>query len=235
MPHEDLAVRVGRDLRPVRRERPRRRRVRGADALGPGQRDDHGAARDDRRAEAGVGQAHHGGHPVLRLLAAGPQGARARADLGEAGGRPADHGRGRPGDLGRPALGPDPGVLQPPLRPPDGHAAAVRLHQGAHRLAGRGRGGLAGRRPDQERPAAADRPALGPGVHLQAPVPARGAQDRAGRGRRRGRGPPLHPDRRHDRHRRARSARAPRRWPRKARPRSTPWPPTPCCRARPCS
>ena len=89
-------VRLGRDLLPGRRERAWRRRVRGADPLRARERSADGAADHDRRDEAGLGQAHHGGHPVLRLLAAGPQGALARAHQRQAGRRPAVHGRRRP-------------------------------------------------------------------------------------------------------------------------------------------
>ena len=54
-------VRERRDLLPLRREHPRRRRVRVPDALRADQRPHHGAADHDRRREARVGEAHHRG------------------------------------------------------------------------------------------------------------------------------------------------------------------------------
>ena len=89
---QDHPVRLGRDLLPLRGERPRRRRLHHPDARRPGQRVDHGAAHHDRRDEARERQAHHRGRPVLRLLATGQEGPRARTDLREARRRPA-HGR----------------------------------------------------------------------------------------------------------------------------------------------
>ena len=93
------AVRVGRDLLPGRGERPRRRRVRRAVALRAGERGDDGAADHDRRDEARVRQADQRRDPVLRLLAAGPQGALPRADQRQARGRPALDGRARTGSI----------------------------------------------------------------------------------------------------------------------------------------
>ena len=80
----------------------------------PGQRVDHGAARDDRRDEAGLRQAHHRRDPVLRVRAAGQEGARPRADQREAARRPADGRRREPRRVDRPARGTDPGLLRLP-------------------------------------------------------------------------------------------------------------------------
>ena len=64
------------------------------------------------------------------------------------------------------------------------------------------------------------RPARRPaGDHPQAPRPGRGQPGHDVRGRRRGRGPDLHPGRRHDRHRRDDHARRRRRCSSRARPR----------------
>ena len=62
-----LDVRQRRDLLPLRREHPRRRRVRVPEPLRSDQRSAHGAADHDRRREARVGEAHHRGVPVLRI------------------------------------------------------------------------------------------------------------------------------------------------------------------------
>ena len=72
-----------------------------------------------------------------------------------------------------------------------------------------------------------------PRLRLQAPAEGHGQRGRGPRRHRRGRGPPVHPDRRHDRHRR--HHRVGRRDPASARapPRCGPWPPTACCRVRP--
>ncbi len=132
----DPAVREHRALLPGEGERARRRLLHRPDALRAGERSDHGAADHDRRDEAGVRQAHHRGHPVLRLLPAGPQGAVARADQREARRRHADRRRRRPDHLGRPPLRPDPGVLRRAVRPPDGAADPVattwRTRSGLH-------------------------------------------------------------------------------------------------------
>ena len=108
------SVRIGRDLLPRGRIGPRRRRVRRPIALRAGQRSDHGAADRHRCDEAGERQAHHGGRAVLRLLPAGQEGALARADQRQARRRHALHRRRRPDRVGRPALGPDPGVSSTP-------------------------------------------------------------------------------------------------------------------------
>ena len=81
--------------------------------------------------------------------------------------------RRRPGGERRPALGPDPGLLRRPRRPPHGHARARRLR---HRQPGRRRGDRVARRGPGEdgralRPA---RPHRGPGHGPQAADPGRG-------------------------------------------------------------
>ena len=98
--------------------------VRGADVFvvqptcPPGERQPDGAPDHARRRQARLGRAHHRGAPVLRLRAPGPEGAAARADHGQARGRPDHRGgrRARPRD--RPPRRPDPGLLQHPGRPP---------------------------------------------------------------------------------------------------------------------
>ena len=72
-----LDVRERRDLLPLRREHPRRRRVRVPVARRPDQRPADGAADHDRRREARVGQAHHRG--VARSTATRARTARPRA------------------------------------------------------------------------------------------------------------------------------------------------------------
>ncbi len=92
--------------------------VRGADVfvtaadLPSGGRAPDGVAADDRRAEAGVGAAHHGGDSVFRLCPAGPQGQAAGADFVQAGGRFADHGGRRPGADRGSARAADAGIFQ---------------------------------------------------------------------------------------------------------------------------
>ena len=106
-------VRERRDLLPVRREHPRRRRLRVPDARRRfDQRLADGAADHDRRRQARVGEAHHRGVPVLRIRAPGPEGRGPRADHGAARRRHA-HRRGRrPRRHRRPAHRPDPGLLR---------------------------------------------------------------------------------------------------------------------------
>ena len=127
-------VRQRRDALPLRRVRPRRRRLHHPDPRRPtavGERRDHGAADHDRRRQAGLGQAHHRRVPVLRLRPPGPQGRGPRADHRQARRRHVHGRRRRPRDLGRPALRPDPGLLRRAGRPPHRHAGARRLHPDA--------------------------------------------------------------------------------------------------------
>ncbi len=179
------ALRVGGDLLPCRGERAGGRRVRRAVALRAGERSADGAADHDRRHEARVGQADQCRDPVLRLLPPGPQGAVPRADQREARRRSPVHRGRRPGDLGRPALGADPGLLRLPVRPPHRAPDPVRLLQGRAGAARRqpGRGG-ARRRADQDLGEAPRVPPRGPRVPLQAPLPQGGPQDRGDGGRR---------------------------------------------------
>ncbi|CAA9334422.1 MAG: Ribose-phosphate pyrophosphokinase, partial [uncultured Nocardioidaceae bacterium] len=208
-PDLGLRVRQQRDLRPLRGVGPRLRRLRHPEPHGAGERVDHGAPHHGRRAQAGVGEADHGRHAVLRLRAAGQEAPRPRADLRAVDGRPLPHRGRRPADGGRPAHRADPGVLRRPGRPPHGdpdpqqlRLREVRLRPRARRHAGPG-DRVPGRGPDQGRRAVvgeARRRAAG--LHPQDPghPPAQrvGRQPR----RRRGRGPHVHPRRRHDRHRR---------------------------------
>ena len=121
-------LRQRRDPAPLRGVGPGRRRVHHPvplpHARPVGQRLAHGAVAHDRRRQAGVGQAHHRGVPLLRLLPPGPQVQGSRADH-----RPPGLGlllrrRRRPDHVGRPALRADPGLLRRPGRPPDGGPAA---------------------------------------------------------------------------------------------------------------
>ena len=112
---------------PLRGVRPRLRRVRDPEPHRSDQRVDHGAPDHGRRPQAGLGQADHRGHAVLRLRAPGQEAPRPRADLGAPGRRPLQDRRRRPADHRRPARRPDPGLLRRPGRPPDGPADPRRL------------------------------------------------------------------------------------------------------------
>ena len=103
---------------PDRREHPRRRRLHRAADVEPGGPAPDGDAGDDRRVPPVVGGADHGGDPVLRLRAAGPEGQAAGADLRQAGGEPAERGRDEPRADDGSAQGADPGVLRHPGGPP---------------------------------------------------------------------------------------------------------------------
>ena len=119
---------------PFQGERPGHGRLHHADPLRLRrplhQRLDHGAAHHDRRRLPGLGQAHHGGLPLLRLRPPGPQGRGSGADHGPPGRRPVQGRRRQAHGERGPALGPDPGVLRRPGRPPHGHAGAGALHAG---------------------------------------------------------------------------------------------------------
>ena len=162
-------VRQRRDPLPLRRLAARQRRLHRADALGPRERLDHGAAHHDRRRQAGVGQAHHRGVPVLRVLAPGPQGHRARAHHRQARGRHVPGGGRRPRGQRRPALGTDPGLLRRPLRPPDRHAGARRGAPPAGHERSRDRGPR--RRPGAGGRAVQPAPRCRPRLRAQAPAP----------------------------------------------------------------
>ena len=127
-----------------RREHPRDRRLHRAADVGAGGRAPGRVVRDDRRVPAIVGVAHHGRDSVLRLRAAGPQGQAARADFGQAGGKPAQRrGHESRADDG-PAQGADSGVLRYPGGPPVRGAGDHRLPGAAELRAGHDR--VAGRR-----------------------------------------------------------------------------------------
>ena len=140
--------------------------VRGCDAFviqshtGADQQVDHGAADHGGRAQAGLGQADHRDHAVLRLRPAGQEGPRPRADHRAADGRPVQDRRRRPADVGRPAHLPDPGLLRRAGRPPVRPARARRLPRGQARP-GDHHGRLARHRPGTAR-RAVGRPAAAP-------------------------------------------------------------------------
>ncbi len=174
-------VRQRRALRALRGVGARLRRLRAPEPHRSDQRVDHGAPDHGRRAQAGVGQADHRGHAVLRLRPPGQEAPRPRADLGPPGRRPLQDRRRGPADHRRPPRRPDPGLLRRSRRPPDGAADPHRLRQGeVRRPAARRR--LAGRRPDQGR-----RALVGPPRRR---TPRLHPQDPPGRRRQRGRRQP---------------------------------------------
>ena len=179
-------LRERRDVLPLRREHPRRRRVRGAEPLRADQRPHHGAAAHDRRRQARVGASHHRGVPLLRVRAPGPQGRGPRADLRAPARRPAHRRRRRPRRDRRPPHRADPGLLRLPGRPPHRGAAARRLP----RAAGRGRrrrssspdaGGRQARPPLRQLPRRR-RHRVRPRVHRQAPAQGHPQRRRGHRG-----------------------------------------------------
>ena len=181
------------------RKRPRRGRLRDPVDLVSGQRPPDGAAGLPRRAEARLGAAGDGGHPLLRLCPAGPQIRAAHPDLGQAR-RQHDHRRRRrPGADPRSPRRPDPGLLRHPDRQSvrgagagEGHPRSSRPPRSGHRLA-RCRRRLS--RP-ADRPAARRRPR----DHRQAARA--GRRVRGHEHHRRRRRASLHPGRRHGRQRR---------------------------------
>ena len=76
-PDEAARLRQRRDLRPLPGVGPGLRRVRHPEPHGSDQQVDHGAADHGGRAQAGVGQADHRDHAVLRLRPAGQEAAAA--------------------------------------------------------------------------------------------------------------------------------------------------------------
>ena len=231
-------VRQRRGAAPLRRERPRHRRLHHPDALrlrrALHQRLDHGAADHDRRRAPGVGQAHHRGLPLLRLRPAGPQGRGPRAHHGPPRRRPVQGRGGQAHGQRRPPLRPDPGLLRRPGRPPHRHARPRGVH--ARALRSRRRHHRPRRRPGEggrALRAAPRRPQRRPRLHQQAPPQGHGQRRRGQGGHRRGRRPALRDHRRHDRHRvdhRLRGRDPPRAG---RRPRCGPWPPTACSPAPP--
>ncbi len=138
-------LRRPRNLRRNPRERARPRRFhRPVDVLSD-QRQSDGAADHDRRAAARLGAAHHGGHPLFRLRAPGPQTGPALADLGQAGRQSHHPRRRRPRAHRRSARRADPGLFRHPDRQSVRRADDGARHQGARRDRERD-GGVARRR-----------------------------------------------------------------------------------------
>ena len=130
--------------------------IRGADlflvqtGLRAGRPEPDGAADHDPGREARLGQADHGRHPVVPVLAPGQEVGAARADHGQARRRLPPHGRRRPRADDGPPRRPDPGLLRHPGRPHD-RAAALRAalpRPGPERRGRRLR--RAGRRPRED-------------------------------------------------------------------------------------
>ena len=197
MPH----LRQRRDLRPLRRERPRMRRLRHPVAHLADQRVAHGAAHHARRAQARVGQAHHRRRAVLPLRPPRQEGPRPRADLRPPRRRPLQGRRRRPHHVRRPARRADPGLLRRPGRPPLRHAGAARALQqnSLDRVDPHGR--LARHGPRARRRHLERQARRAARHHPQAPRPARAEPGLGARDRRPGRGPRLPARRRPDRHR----------------------------------
>ncbi len=163
---ERIAERLGVDLGEIELKTFAERRdvrrycesIRGADVflvqtgLPTGRPASDGAAADDPGREARLREADHGGDPLVPVLAAGPQGEAARADLRATRRRHAPAVGRRPAPDDGPACRPDPGVLHDPRRPHD-RAAAVRppfprprLQRRRRRLGRAGRWARQGRR-----------------------------------------------------------------------------------------
>ncbi len=119
-----------RDLRRDPGKRARRGHVRAPVDQFPGQRPSDGAADHHRCAAPQLGAAHHRGDALLRLCPAGPQDRLAHADLGQAGGQPADQCRRQPRAHARPACRPDPGLFRHPRRQPLCRPGVQQGHQG---------------------------------------------------------------------------------------------------------
>ena len=99
-------------------ERPGRGYLRHPIDVLSGQRQPDGTVDPDRRAEAGLRAAHHGGDPLFRLRAPGSQDAAAHADLGQARSQYDHPRRRRPRADRRSACRPNPGLLRHPDRQP---------------------------------------------------------------------------------------------------------------------
>ena len=160
-----------------------------------------------RRAQARVGEADHRGRPLFRLCPPGPEARAAHADLGQAGRQP-DHRRGRrPGAVGRPPRRADPGLL----RYPDGQSLRRAGDVGGHPTRASAASNLMVVSPDVGGVVRARALAKRLDNAPLAIVDKR--RERAGEfggdeHHRRGRGPLLHPGRRHRRFGRARSCNA---------------------------
>mmetsp|Transcript_10532 Transcript_10532/g.25381 ORF Transcript_10532/g.25381 Transcript_10532/m.25381 type:complete len:331 (-) Transcript_10532:109-1101(-) len=194
------------DPRRDRRERPRKARV--PDLLDVEQRRRHGARLHDLGAAAVQRQVHHGRHPVLRVLPAGPE-----LRTGAGGGlRRRDHVRAngrRPRHVHGPAQRLDPGLLQPegprgePGPGPRGRRLLQRGVRRRRRQDHRGgvpRGAGLPRRHLPERPEAAEREGHRAGLHHEGPE-GPGRRELHPAGRREHQGPPVHHRRRSGQHR----------------------------------
>ena len=228
-------VRQRRDPLPLRRVRPRHRRLHHPDPRrhrrAVDQRRDHGAADHGRRRQAGVGQAHHRGVPLLRLRPPGPQGRGPRADHRQAR-RQHVRGRRRQAADRRSTCTPARSRASSTARSTTSRpcrcssTTCAGLRRGPRgRVARRrpGEGGRALRQPAPRRPR----------HRAQAPGEGREEHRRGPRRRRRGRRPHLRAHRRHDRHRRHHRRRGRAAQGAGRRRRSTPRAPTACSRARP--
>ena len=111
-------VRQRRAVHPAERVGARHRRVRHPVPHHADQRVADGEPDPRRRAQARVGQADHRRRAVLPLRPAGQEAPRPRADLGPPDRRPVQDRRRRPADGRRPAHRADPGLLRRPGRPP---------------------------------------------------------------------------------------------------------------------
>ena len=140
-----------RDVLPLLRVDPRRRRLPRPDRVPAGRPAPDGAPADDPGREARLREADHGGDPLVPVLAPGPQGEAARADLRATRRRHAPAVGRRPAPDDGPPRRPDPGLLHDPGRPHD-RAAALRPPLPRPRLQRRRRRlGRAGRRAREGR------------------------------------------------------------------------------------
>ena len=130
--------------------------IRGADmfivqsGVRPGRPQPDGAADHDQRGAAGVGEADHGGRPLVLLRAPGQEVAAARADQRASGRRHAAVRRRRPRAHDGPPRRPGAGLLPHPGRPHDGDPALRPVRPGSE-APGAYRRGLARHRPDEAR------------------------------------------------------------------------------------
>ena len=120
-------VRQRRDLRALRRERPRRRRVPRAVAARQAERARRGAAHHDPGGQARLGPPRHRRAAVLPLRPPRQEERRPRAHHRPPHGHAARGRRRRPRAVDGPASGPDAGLLRDPRRPHDGRAHPGRL------------------------------------------------------------------------------------------------------------
>ena len=116
-------VRERRDVLPLRGVDPRRGHVHRPVGVRPGRPQPDGAADHDQRGAAGVGEADHGGHPLVLLRAPGQEVAAARADQRAPRRRHAAVRGRRPRAHHGPPRRPGAGLLPHPRRPHDGDPA----------------------------------------------------------------------------------------------------------------